>query len=109
MTALGEINLAISLANRSLAAGRLTTLILDVHAPALVRRSLSPTVRFRSEPPIKTQLAKFVKSGGVVMICPLCAKTMGVTQSQVTSGVTCDDTGIFGPDGLAPGAVSLSF
>jgi hypothetical protein len=108
-TDLWKINLAISLANRSLAAGRPTTLFLDVHAPALARRTLSPTLHFRTEPPIKTQLANFISDGGVVLICPLCAATMGVKQSQVIPGVTFNDAGIFGPEGLAPGAVSLSF
>lgn len=109
MTDLWEINLAISLANRSLAAGRPTTLFLDVHAPVLARKDLDPTLHFASETPIKSQLGSFVAKGGVVLICPLCAQTMGVQPADVIPGVTYDDAGIFTSAGLAPGAVSLSF
>jgi hypothetical protein len=108
-TDLWRINLAISLANRALAAKRPATLFLDVHAPVLARKDLSPTLRFLNEPPIKQQLADFVANRGVVLICPLCAQTMGVGPQDVIEGVTYGDDGIFGPEGLAPGTASLSF
>jgi hypothetical protein len=108
-TDLWEINLAVGLANRSLAAHRPTTLFLDVHGPALARKDLSPTLHFQSEAPIRTQLADFVAKGGTVMICPLCAQVMGVAPQDVIAGVTFGDAGIFGPQGLAPGTTSLSF
>jgi predicted peroxiredoxin len=108
-TDLWEINLAVSLANRALAAHRPATLFLDVHGPALARKDLDPTLHFQSEPPIKTQLADFVSKGGTVMICPLCAQVMGVKAQDVIPGVIFDDAGIFGTKGLAPGTTSLSF
>jgi predicted peroxiredoxin len=108
-TDLWKINLAVSLANRALVAGRPTTLFLDVHAPAIARKDLSPTLQFKTEPPIKTQLSQFLAKGGTVMICPLCAGVMGVQPDEVIPGVIFGDSGIFGPQGLAPGTASLSF
>jgi hypothetical protein len=43
------------------------------------------------------------------MICPLCASVMGVRPDDVIPGATFGDSGIFGPQGLAPGTASLSF
>ncbi|AEF41167.1 Genome sequencing data, contig C323 [Hoyosella subflava DQS3-9A1] len=106
---LWRANLAISMANRALAANRPVTLFLDVHGPNLARTDLPESLNFASEPPLKHQFSEFIEKGGTVIVCPLCAETLGLAQSDLVPGAVMDDSGIFGSEGLEPGTASLSF
>lgn len=81
------VTMALQLANHALDDGREAVLFLNVRAPDLARRDLPDSLALRGNPGIRTMIADLVKRGAHVLVCPSCAKVMGVTKEDLVDGV----------------------
>ena len=72
--------MALQLANHALDDGRAAVLFLNVRAPDLARRDLPDSLVLQGNPPIRRMVAELITRGADVLVCPSCARVMGVNR-----------------------------
>jgi len=83
---LHAVTMALQLAGHALDDGRGAVLFLNVRAPDMARRDLPESLVAHGNPPIRQMLADLTKRGALVLVCPSCAKVMGVTKADLIEG-----------------------
>ncbi len=99
---LHEVQMALNLAGHGLDDDRNVIIFLNVKGAALAAADLPKTVAFRDHPPISEQLKTLIGRGAKVLVCPYCAKVMGVDQDKLLPGIEpADREKLLGPLGNA--------
>ncbi len=98
---LHAVTMAFQLAGHALDDGRVAVLFLNVRAPDLARRDLPESLVFHGNPPVRRMLEELIKQGAIVLVCPSCAKVMGVTKDDLIEGAQfATKESLFGTLGL---------
>jgi predicted peroxiredoxin len=102
------VTMALQLANHALDDGRAAVLFLNVRAPDLARRDLPDSLVLRGNPPIRRMVAELITRGAAVLVCPSCAKVMGVNRDNLIEGAAfATRESLFGA--LGPNAVVFTY
>ena len=102
------VTMALQLANHALDDGRPAVLFLNVRAPDLARRDLPDSLVLHGNPPVRQMVADLIKRGAGVLVCPSCAKVMGVTPEDLIEGAAfATRESLFGA--LSPSAVVFTY
>jgi len=83
---LHAVTMAMQLANHGLNDNRNVVLFLNVRGPELASRELSNAFAFGENPPVRKMLADLIANGAQVLVCPACAKVMGVKEDELVAG-----------------------
>jgi len=97
-----------TLANGALTAGMKVSVFLTSSAVDLVRRGGQRMTHVPPLDPLAALIADFLARGGVIWVCPPCAKTRGYEQSDLLEGViVTGGSAMFAA--IREGAATLSF
>ena len=80
------VTMALQLAGHGLDDGREVVLFLNVRAADFARRDLSEAIAFGGNPPVKKMIAALIGRGARVLVCPHCAKVLGVAEDDIIDG-----------------------
>ncbi len=105
---LHRVNMAFQLARNQRAAGRPVTIFFNINAPELATKSLSSALQYKSNAPIKAQVAELIGAGVTVLVCPTCAADQGVTAADLVPGAQITNPQLTGAQ-LLPGTVTLTY
>lgn len=84
---LHSVWMGLSLASMAIEEGRSVTIFCNVRAPILGSRKLNHNIAFKGNTPIRAQMESLIKAGATVMVCPLCAKELGIKETDLLPGV----------------------
>ena len=97
-----------TIANGAITAGLQVSIFLTSAAVDLVRRGGQTMTHVPPLEPLATLIANFQDRGGVIWVCPPCAKTRGYEASDMLDGVTViGASAMFAA--IKDGAATLSF
>jgi predicted peroxiredoxin len=101
-------SIAFTLANGAITAGMKVSVFLSSSAVDLVRRGGQSLTHVPPLDPLAALIADFQGRGGVIWVCPPCAKTRGYEQSDLLEGVIVTGaSAMFAA--VREGAATLSF
>jgi predicted peroxiredoxin len=84
---LHAVAMALHFAEHAIADGREAVVFFNVHSPPLANKDLDPSVRFKDSPPIREMIAGLLENGVKMVVCPFCAKLVGVTEDDLPPGI----------------------
>ena len=106
---LHRVNMAYQLARGQRALGRPVVIFFNINAPELATNKLPSALKYRTNPPLKAQLAELIKSGVKVMVCPTCGADQGITSAdQLVPGAVFADPKMQRKY-TKPGTVSMTY
>jgi len=80
-------SMALSLATNLREGGATVTLFLDLEGARLADARAFEKLQWGAGPTMGDRFAKFVKSGGSVLVCPHCAEAAGLDSGNLRKGV----------------------
>lgn len=80
------VTMAMQLANHGLNDNRHVVLFLNVRGPELATKDLPDSFALGANPPVRKMLADLIAKGADVLVCPACAKVMGVKETEIVAG-----------------------
>ncbi len=80
------VTMALQLAGHGLDDGRPVVVFLNVRAVDFARRDLSEAIAFDGNPPVKKMISALMGRGARVLVCPHCAKALGVGEDDIIDG-----------------------
>jgi predicted peroxiredoxin len=79
--------MGLHLAEHGLAAEREVVVFFNVKAVELARGDLDESVALEGTGPVRALVAKLIAEGAQGLVCPMCAKEMGVTEADLAEGI----------------------